>query len=451
MAQEANFCTFIGALLVSDFLWASDFHFSCILSTQFMPGSHHHGGGGHSSSSSHSSSYHSSSYGRNRGRGGGGGSTDLDSGVIIAALALGIFVVLPIVCLAYICTDLSWAYNFPTFVASNVKATTQESLVPGLENALTYDLNFYRVQIQDDSNASQPVYDYYGYQFGGLYRYTEVFYSSDGTSTYSMALTPWSDVCNTTLPETFASYPGFMDCERAATCNTAGKTTLGYGVIAAIANSVYFLVPVLLLSAAVVTKGAFQLDPKHGPLVFMTSSAVVLALGFALLYGIYFWDSFDPCTDGLATAVLDLNNTPGITADTDEDYDKMKGGIHATWIMLSITFSCSFVGYLFIACASFHAEDYRICTSCNRNQLSLAHEDDIKMENPVLNRNQLSLAHEDDMKMENPVPNDFHYRKDPNAEKGNLVHDTYSAPSYEHIDEHPVVSAPLTSVAEELE
>jgi hypothetical protein len=240
--------------------------------------------------------------------------------------------IIPIAAFSQLCINVQWAYNYPTFEVTNLPMNANEKSIPGLVNALKYDKNFFRVQIEDDTDVNAPVYDYYGYQFGGLYRYTEYFTSSAKTdSTYSMSLTPWDAVCSTVLPSpAFASYPGLMDCSRAATCAAAGSKTLKYGAWAAGLGAVYlflFMLPGLL--------GIFGCC-KGAPIYRFTPFNVLIAIA-QLILAVKFWQSFKPCGDGLAAAIAALDALPGVSADSDPKYDNMKGNMLTTVVLLAIT------------------------------------------------------------------------------------------------------------------
>ena len=92
---------------------------------------------------------------------------------------------------------------------------------------------FVQVNILSTQTPDAPTTSYYGYQFGGLRRYTQVFTSAAQTDyAYGLSLTPWADYCDSPHPAAFGTIPpSLMNCDLATACNAAGSASLNYCVV----------------------------------------------------------------------------------------------------------------------------------------------------------------------------------------------------------------------------
>jgi hypothetical protein len=207
-------------------------------------------------------------------------------------------------------------------------------------------------------NPTRPEYDYIGFMYKGLYRYTRLYTAppvtvipdyefGDGTGvgeednyTWSLALIPWGEYCSTTLNSTaFPALPGFsdvVDCEHAKLCEKAGKEAWAFANTAEKANTAY-LIAFFLGNILVVKVFSFKLMKQweNVGLVIIALNAIfwVSALGYTLLSLLQEKESFSGCYKPLDAYIADLNGSSTYQADNDQkDFPLGTLGNQSLWM-----------------------------------------------------------------------------------------------------------------------
>ena len=239
---------------------------------------------------------------------------------------------------------------------------TSRQEIPNLRTAFTitggwfkygWDETAYRLRIGVNTDVLKPEYNYIGYQYSGIYRYTRLYNSkpdhivpsddavypsptNPDNYTYSLSLTPWADWCEQNTPpspatpaslltaKAFPAFPyqnDFMSCERAKVCDAAGKEVHAGANLARncmIVYLVFTLVGTSLLFGIrhFILKGKFENELRYGILGLCIVGFICQIV--TLINSIHIHSRFEDCTEGLDAYVQQLNLTPGYIADNDD-------------------------------------------------------------------------------------------------------------------------------------